>query len=288
MLGIITTLVVVMVSLGACSKAATPKSQESTSLDKPSSGTYTCTDSGVTETLTFNGSSVINSVKEDTIDPPSKASYVLTDSAGNVTNDPILASNMVIKSGQLSIFRGKTTAGFSYDRSLDLIIFEPPVDYELNGITLKFWNTTTAAWRPMNSITTDDLYGIWGSSATDVYAVGYLTVYAYGEQSTGDVIPHYNGSHWEMSGSGSILYRCIWGSSAADVYVVGKQDGTNCGEWSHFVGSSSSIQDWNDVGFNGSVSKIRSGPLMGVWASSATDVFAVGDEGTILHYSLHY
>jgi hypothetical protein len=73
--------------------------------------------------------------------------------------------------------------------------------------------------------------------------VGYLTVYAYGEQSTGDVIPHYNGSHWEMSGSGSILYRCIWGSSAADVYVVGKQDGTNCGEWSHFVGSSSSIQD---------------------------------------------
>jgi len=36
------------------------------------------------------------------------------------------------------------------------------------------------------------------------------------------------------------------------------------------------------------LSKIRSGPLMGVWASSATDVFAVGDEGTILHYSLHY
>jgi hypothetical protein len=134
-LGIIIVLVVVMVSLTACPKSPTPTSQESTSLGQPLSGTYTCTDSGVTRTLTFNGNTVVYSVKEDTVDPPSKASYVLTDSTGNVTNDPTLASNMVLRSGRLPFFQNKTTAGFSYDRSLDRIIFVTPEE----GIGLKFW-----------------------------------------------------------------------------------------------------------------------------------------------------
>ncbi len=55
------------------------------------------------------------------------------------------------------------------------------------------------------------LNGVWGSSSTDVFAVG-----------AGGTILHYNGTTWgtQSSGTTSNLYG-VWGSSAADVFAVG-------------------------------------------------------------------
>ncbi|MFQ5826374.1 MAG: PKD domain-containing protein, partial [Dehalococcoidia bacterium] len=59
--------------------------------------------------------------------------------------------------------------------------------------------------------TTNPLYGVWGSSATDVFAVGI-----------GGTIVHYNGTSWSAMSSGTTdLLWGVWGSSATDVFAVG-------------------------------------------------------------------
>src|SRR6185503_18445022 len=72
------------------------------------------------------------------------------------------------------------------------------------------------------------LYGVWGSSASDVYAVGHAT------DTSGNQVPlvyHNDGTAWTEASpslpagwSGAHLYG-VWGSSAADVYAVGEGDG---------------------------------------------------------------
>ncbi|MBI5480726.1 MAG: hypothetical protein HY906_17845, partial [Deltaproteobacteria bacterium] len=112
---------------------------------------------------------------------------------------------------------------------------------------------------PMTSGTTQWLSGVWGSSATDVFAVG--------EWGT---ILHYNGSAWSPMASGTTrwLYG-VWGSSATDVFAVGSG-----GTILHYNGSA-----WSPM-TSGTTQN-----LWGVWGSSATDVFAVGSAGTILQLS---
>jgi hypothetical protein len=117
---------------------------------------------------------------------------------------------------------------------------------------------TTGAWSVMSSGTTDSLQGIWGSSSTDVFAVG-----------TSGTILHYNGSTWSSMTSGTTnALNGVWGSSPSDVFAVG---------------SNGAI-----LHYNGSWSPMTSGitnELRGVWGSSASDVFAVGTSGIILHYN---
>ena len=68
------------------------------------------------------------------------------------------------------------------------------------------------------------LHGLWGSSASDIYAVGW------GNNGTADIplIYHYDGSGWTASSpslpSGfttGYLNGSVWGSSASDIYAVG-------------------------------------------------------------------
>ena len=107
------------------------------------------------------------------------------------------------------------------------------------------------------------LESVWGSSATDVFAVGDI-----------GTILHYDGNTWsgQASGSTNWLYG-VWGSSATDVLAVGEGETIL-----HFDGNT----------WSGQASGTGVG-LWGVWGSSATDVFAVGGnggigQGTILHY----
>jgi hypothetical protein len=156
---------------------------------------------------------------------------------------------------------------------------------------------TTAAWSAMTSGTTNELDAIWGSSASDVFAVG----------DAGTIL-HYNGSAWSAmsSGTNENLFR-IWGSSTFDVFIVGRN-----GTILHYNGSawgtmtSGTTNDlgaiWGDsatdvfavdydstiLHYDGStwstMSSVTTNPLSDVWGSSATNVFAVGEAGTILHY----
>jgi hypothetical protein len=116
-----------------------------------------------------------------------------------------------------------------------------------------------SAWSEMASGTTNYLVGVWGSSATDVFAVGYL-----------GTIVHYNGSAWSEMTSGTTNYLVgVWGSSATDVFAVGEG-----GTIRRYNGSAWSAMTSGTTNY-----------LFGVWGSSATDVFAVGELGTIRHYN---
>lgn len=109
------------------------------------------------------------------------------------------------------------------------------------------------------------LYGVWGTSPTDIYAVG-----------ESGVIAHYNGLTWSYMagatpGMNPFNLYAVWGSSPTDVFAVG--DG---GTILHYDGNVNGQWDY--------MSTPTFNTLNGIWGSSAVDVFAVGDNGTILHY----
>jgi hypothetical protein len=113
-------------------------------------------------------------------------------------------------------------------------------------------------WDTQDSGTSFQLNGIWGSSASDVIAVG--------NQGT---IRHYNGTAWaSQSYATPNALNAVWGSSANDVFAVGDN-----GTILHYNGTQWSAMESGSL-FN----------LNAIWGSSANDVFAVGDIFTILHY----
>ena len=73
----------------------------------------------------------------------------------------------------------------------------------------------STSWSSMTSGTTERLRSIWGSSSSDVFAVG----------GSGTIL-HYDGTAWSEMSSGTTehLYN-VWGSSSSDVFAVG-YDGT--------------------------------------------------------------
>lgn len=104
-----------------------------------------------------------------------------------------------------------------------------------------------------------NLFDVWGSASTDVFAVG-----------AGGTILHYAGGPWasQASGTAELLYG-VWGTASNDVFAVG--DG---GTILHYDGIA-----WSAQASGTAVT------LTDVWGSAANDVFAVGDDGTILHYN---
>ncbi|HVG45090.1 MAG TPA: hypothetical protein VM890_10185 [Longimicrobium sp.] len=108
----------------------------------------------------------------------------------------------------------------------------------------------------------DALYGVWGSSGTNVYAVGLA----------GSVL-HWTGEEWTAESDpdiGSDNLYAVWGTSAGNVWAVG-----DFGRIVHFDGA-----DWTTVAAN----PVSAEPLTSVWGNAANSVWAVGEAGTILHW----
>ena len=116
--------------------------------------------------------------------------------------------------------------------------------------------------------TLGQLFSVWGSSASDVYAVGY-----------GDDVPliyHYDGSGWTNDSpslpsgwSNSFLWG-VWGSSGSDIYAFGNGDRDLA--YYHYDGNS-----WTSSKSSPSLpSGWTSSDWGGVWGSSASDVYAIG------------
>jgi hypothetical protein len=162
------------------------------------------------------------------------------------------------------------------------------------------------AWSIVPSGTVNELDGVWGTSASNVWAVGYETIL------------HYDGATWStvVGGSGSVLSGTwlvgIWGSSASNIWAVGyvsggpavllHYDGFNWAsvpspsttETGYGSISGSSASDVWIVGSSGlthydgtSWSIVPTGTTQGlfaVWASSPSEVWVAGDEG-MFHYN---
>jgi len=119
---------------------------------------------------------------------------------------------------------------------------------------------------PMSQVSEEDtggafgFFGIWGSSATDVYAAA----------DDGQIFHSTGTGTWTSEPGGQMgAGGTVWGSSAADVYAAG---GT-------VLYHSSGGGTWTIAPTPTSVTVT----LSGVWGSAASDVYVVGDRGTVLH-----
>lgn len=147
------------------------------------------------------------------------------------------------------------------------------------------------------------LFDVWGSSSSDVYAVGW-----------GGEIVHFDGLAWNAdvpcSGDAAFL-ASVSGTSSDNVIAVGRTndlhglvcrfDGTQwtkttltgteelAGVWvaspSHAiaVGSFGAIRRFDGTSWSSMTSPTREA-LFCVWGSSQSDVYAAGWEGTLIHY----
>ena len=115
-----------------------------------------------------------------------------------------------------------------------------------------------AVWRSLESETESELYGIWGYSSTDVFAVG----------NSGTAL-HYDGSVWSAMDSGTTKrLNAVWGGEGAGVIAAGE---------------SGTILNYRETGWSPSASGITE-DLRGLWGTDGSNVFAVGNAGTIIHY----
>lgn len=119
---------------------------------------------------------------------------------------------------------------------------------------------STGGWAWQNPLPTgNDLKGVWGSSASNVYAIGKC-----------GTILRYNGSSWVSLACGTtVTLYGVWGSSPNNVYAVG-ENGT-------ILLYSGTAVTWTPLASG------TTNCLYAVWGSSAGDVYVVGDGGTILH-----
>ncbi len=133
-------------------------------------------------------------------------------------------------------------------------------------------DSPTGQWAPLTSGTSRQLTGVWGSSASDVFAVGE----SLEEVESG--ILHYDGQAWsEQLATANLVLRAVWGASATDVYAVGWQFALGVGAILHYDGS-----QWQAV--EGPVFDSGEEPsqafFSSVSGSSAADVFVVGSVAT--------
>ncbi len=124
------------------------------------------------------------------------------------------------------------------------------------------------AWTTLRSGSPYTLWGIWGSSPTDIWAVGGDVM-----RSVDSVLLHYDGTTWTEETSVSKpndMYFKIWGSGADDVWAVSER-----GVIIHYDGTS-----WSEV-TTGNTKR-----LITVNGTGSNDVYAVGGviEGVLLHY----
>lgn len=117
----------------------------------------------------------------------------------------------------------------------------------------------------MPALTSATLFGVWGASGDEVWAVGGSPL-GNGEN---DVILRFDGTRWAKVPSPEplgVAYFKIWGSARDDVWIVGQQ-----GVTLHFDGTA-----WKRV-----MSPVRS-TLLTVTGRSASEVWAVGGPPAVL------
>jgi photosystem II stability/assembly factor-like uncharacterized protein len=152
-----------------------------------------------------------------------------------------------------------------------------------------------------------DIYGIWGTSPSDLFAVGdgkgspsirrydgenwsdisepdgssYNCIWGLGSNAyaggfLGTGISQYNGTEWlNMDVSKNYKYLRIWGSSKNSVFAVGEDQNGNTVLF-HYNGN-----QWVSLG-NPTQEKMNS-----IWGTSESDIYVVGNEGAVTHYGIN-
>ncbi len=130
------------------------------------------------------------------------------------------------------------------------------------------WKVDTLG-QPGNS-----LYDVWGLDENNVFAVGYVQM---PEGPTG--IIKWDGQKWNsFPASGGVKYG-IFGFGLNNIFVVGES--INRGFAAIYDGKI--WREFNDDYFLSNADTVY--PLRSVWGSSPDDVWAVGSQGTIIHWN---
>ena len=112
-------------------------------------------------------------------------------------------------------------------------------------------------WAQLDYGMRDQVQGVWGTSATDVFA------------AAGPYVLHYGGTTWSQTfRSSGLINMDVWGSTPSDVYVVGSDAKVH-----HYDGT---LWTLHTSGL--------SGLLAAVWGASPRDIFAVSWDGTVLRF----
>jgi hypothetical protein len=117
-----------------------------------------------------------------------------------------------------------------------------------------------------NGYPVSTFYGVWGTAANDVWAVGVGT----DQYQLSGVMEHFTGSTWDdatfgaFSGGGS-AFSGVWGAASTDVWAV-----------SYFALCGPGLVHWNGT----TLTTPSSNPcwFKAVWGSGSNDVWAVGDD----------
>lgn len=122
--------------------------------------------------------------------------------------------------------------------------------------------TAAGSWATIPSNTSFQLNGVWGSSSTDLFAVGEP-----GGAFSGAIF-HSDGSSWSQQfPTPELVMQGVWGTGPTDVFAVGSGFFSEGGALLHYDGSAWTAMTppaQPDAGYSA------------VWGSSPSDVFAVG------------
>ena len=116
----------------------------------------------------------------------------------------------------------------------------------------------------MIGATTNTINDVWGTSSSDVFAVGHLP---------GTTL-HYNGRTWNpMTSSTQDTIESAWGDFAIRCFRLG---GDSSG--------GSIILHYNGKTWSTMTDNVPTNLFLKVWGTSSANVFAVDSQGTIVHY----
>jgi len=134
----------------------------------------------------------------------------------------------------------------------------------------KMFHTTGLSWKPMAGPFNGSVRGIWGSSVTDVFAVGGELGPQYG-------IYHYDGVMWTLmtaTPANPVDLYDVWGTGPNDVWAVGQ---------------GSTVLHYDGATWTKQTTPITAGlDLRAVYAAGVNDVFVGGYYGGIGGALYHY
>jgi hypothetical protein len=124
----------------------------------------------------------------------------------------------------------------------------------------------------MNSDVEDSLSGVWGSSATDVFAVGGSCDYFTRSCENSTILGLYDNSWVAMNSPAMTMLNDLWGTSRTNIYAVGGfAFDIECNQ----VGEGTVLKydgsEWHPIISTSEVA------LFGIWGISSSDIFIVGE-----------
>jgi hypothetical protein len=136
-----------------------------------------------------------------------------------------------------------------------------------------------SSWQrmPVTGDVLPTLTDVWGTSATDVWAVGLDQV----PNPRRGVVLHFDGTAWTpVFQHDGLVLNAVWASSGTNVFTAGFQADELPSGGFRVAGA---IWRYDGTGWT-SMPLPSASVLHEIWGTSPTDVFAVGEDGVVLHY----